>query len=165
MQLPFTGSKLYLRLDMLTLKEMSDRMEITDCLNDYCEAIDKGDIDALDFLFSENAHIDFSKAGGPCGQLAEIKSFLKKNLGALPRQHLLTNTRIHLKGDEANVRSLCLNPLELVKEGDRSRVALWGIWYNDQFSRTSKGWRMSERITEPCYSWTFQVGAIPISGD
>ena len=142
----------------LTLKEISDRLEIIDLLTDYCTAIDSGEIDSLDLIFSENARIDFSKAGGPRGNLKIIKKFLKENLGNLPRQHIITNYKIQISGDSAKVRCLCYNPLEL-PGGDRGskKVAIWGLWYEDQFTRAAKGWRIGERITQPCFSWEFQI--------
>ncbi|MBS3904631.1 MAG: hypothetical protein KGZ39_04840 [Simkania sp.] len=39
---------------------------------------------------------------------------------------------------------------------DVLEVAFWGLWYNDKFIRTSKGWRIKEKITEPCYNWKIQ---------
>ena len=136
---------------VMTIQEISDRFEIIDLLTEYCVAIDKKDIDALDRIFSEDARIDFSRAGGPCSDLKTIKQFLKQNLGDLPRQHLITNHQIKIHGDEAQVRCLCHNPLELPPHGEE--VMLWGLCYNDKCIRTKQGWRIKEKITEPCYHW------------
>jgi hypothetical protein len=140
----------------ITLQEISDRFEITDLLTDYCSAIDTKDIDALDHIFTHDASIDYSKAGGPKADLKTIKKFLRANLGDLPRQHIISNIKIQIQGDSADVRSLCFNPLELPSQRDVLEVALWGLWYNDKFVRTPKGWRMKERVTEPCYNWKIQ---------
>jgi len=135
----------------LTLQEISDRFEIMDLLTEYAAAIDKKDIDALDRIFTANALLDFSRAGGPKADLPTIKKFLKENLGDLPRQHMLSNFQIKIKGDHASVRSLCHNPLELPPHGEE--VMLWGLWYNDHCIRTKDGWRIQEKITDPCYHW------------
>lgn len=140
----------------MTLQEISDRFEIMDLLTDYCSAIDTKDIDALDLIFTENACIDYSKAGGPRADLKTIKKFLQANLGDLPRQHIISNIKIQINGDSANARCLCLNPLELPSQGDVLEVAFWGIWYDDKLIRTSNGWRIQERITQPCYNWKIQ---------
>jgi hypothetical protein len=66
---------------VMTLQEISDRFEIIDLLTSYCVAIDKKDIDSLDRVFSQDARIDFSRAGGPHADLGTIKRFLKENLG------------------------------------------------------------------------------------
>jgi SnoaL-like domain len=136
---------------VMTLEEISDRFEIIDLLTDYCAAIDKKDIDALDQIFLQDARINFSKAGGPNADLKTIKQFLKENLGDLPRQHLISNFQIKIRGDHAEVRCLCHNPLELPPHGEE--VMLWGLWYNDTCIRTKEGWRIKEKVTEPSYHW------------
>lgn len=136
---------------VMTLQEISDRFEIIDLLTEYCVVIDTKDIDALDRIFSEDACIDFSRVGGPRSNLITIKKFLKENLGDLPRQHLISNYQIKIQGDYAEVRCLCYNPLELPPKGEE--IMLWGIWYNDKCARTKEGWRIKERVTEPCYHW------------
>ena len=140
----------------MTLQEISDRFEIMDLLTDYCTAIDTKNIDALDLVFTDDACIDYSKAGGPKTDLQTIKNFLKANLGDLPRQHIISNIKIQINGDSADVRCLCYNPLELPRQGDVLEVAFWGLYYNDKFIRTSNGWRIKERVTQPCYNWKIQ---------
>jgi len=138
---------------IMTLQEISDRFEIMDLLTDYCSAVDSKDIDAFDNIFTDDALIDYSKAGGPKADLKTIKEFLRANLGDLPRQHIISNIKIKINGDSANVRSMCHNPLELPSQGDVFEVAFWGLWYNDKLIRTSTGWRIQEKVTEPCYNW------------
>lgn len=140
----------------MTLQEISDRFEIMDLLTDYCSAIDSNNIDNLDNLFTHDARIDYSKAGGPNTDLQTIKKFLKENLGDLPRQHILSNIKVKINGDSAEVRSLCHNPLELPKRGDVLEVMFWGLWYDDKLIRTSNGWRIQEKVTQPCYNWKIQ---------
>ena len=140
----------------MTLQEISDRFEITDLLTDYCSAVDSKNIDAFDLIFTQDACIDYSKAGGPRTDLKTIKTFLKTNLGDLPRQHSISNIKIQINGDSADVRCLCFNPLELPSQGDILEVAFWGLWYDDKFIRTPHGWRIQERITQPCYNWKIQ---------
>jgi hypothetical protein len=88
--------------------------------------------------------------------LKTIKKFLQDNLGDLPRQHIISNIKIQINGDSADVRCLCFNPLELPSQGGVLEVAFWGLWYDDKFIRTSNGWRIQERITQPCYNWKIQ---------
>lgn len=140
----------------MTLQEISDRFEIIDLLTNYCAAIDNKDVDALDHIFTLDAHIDYSKAGGPKTDLKTIKKFLRENLGDLPRQHIISNYQIKINGDLADVRSLCINPLELPSQGNVLEVVVWGIWYDDKCIRTSHGWRIQEKVTQPCYNWKFQ---------
>lgn len=141
---------------IMSLQEISDRFQITDLLTDYCSAIDTKDIDNFDHIFTDDACIDYSKAGGPKADLPTIKKFLQENLGNLPRQHIISNIKIQINDNYAQVRCLCFNPLELPSRGDALEVAFWGLWYNDKFIRTSHGWRIQERVTEPCYNWKIQ---------
>src|SRR5476649_1528141 len=120
----------------MTLQAISDRFEIMDLLTDYCSAIDTKDIDALDNIFTPDACIDYSKAGGPKTDLKTIKDFLRKNLGDLPRQHIISNIKVQINGDSADVRSLCINPLELPRENGNLEIVIWGIWYSDKLIRT-----------------------------
>ena len=52
---------------MLSLQEISDRLEIQDLLTRYSFAIDQRDWDALDSVFTEDARIDYSESGGAAG--------------------------------------------------------------------------------------------------
>jgi hypothetical protein len=133
----------------LTLQEISDRFEIMDLLTEYGTAIDRKDLDALSRIFIPDARLDFSRAGGPNADLKTVQKFLAENLGDLPRQHLITNHQIRIQGDHAQVRCLCLNPLAL----SHQEAMLWGLWYNDKMVRTSSGWRIKEKVTEPCFHW------------
>ena len=63
---------------MYNLQEISDRLEIQDILMSYCEAIDTRKWDLLDKIFTDNAIIDFTEAGGIQGNLKEIKLYLQK---------------------------------------------------------------------------------------
>ncbi len=139
----------------MALEEISDRFEIMDLLTEYAAAIDKKDIDALDRIFTGNARIDFSRAGGPHADLKTIKKFLKENLGDLPRQHVLANFQIKIHGDQASVRCLCHNPIALPPLGEE--IMLWGLWYNDKCIRTKNGWKIEEKVTEPCYHWKLRI--------
>ena len=140
----------------MTRQEISDRFEIMDLLTDYCTVIDSKDIDALDLIFTNDARIDYSKAGGPTADLKTIKKYLNEYLDDLPRQHMISNFKIRINGDSADVRCLCHNPLELPRQGDMLEVAFWGLWYDDKLIRTSSGWRIKERVTQPCYNWKIQ---------
>ena len=63
---------------MLSTQEMSDRLEIQDLLVAYCTAIDGKNWDALDEIFTADAFIDYTAAGGAKGNLTETKAFLDK---------------------------------------------------------------------------------------
>jgi hypothetical protein len=53
---------------MLSLEEISDRLEIQLLLIDYSTAIDQKQFDDLDRVFTPDAYIDYRAAGGIDGR-------------------------------------------------------------------------------------------------
>jgi ketosteroid isomerase-like protein len=137
---------------MMTLEEVSDRLEIQDLLVDYSHAIDTHDWDALDNVFTDDAFIDYTAMGGTKGNLKETKEFLS---GVMPRfssyQHMVATSKVTLDGDIAYGRTICHNPMVISKTPDDPDVFFCGLWYRDTFVRTHAGWRIKERVEEKCY--------------
>ncbi|NLU68770.1 nuclear transport factor 2 family protein [Streptomyces sp. HNM0574] len=139
---------------MLSLQEMSDRMEIQDLLVRYSHAVDTRQWDALDELFTPDAVIDYTAMGGVRGSLPEIKRFLASALADFPAfQHLIANTSITLHGNTATARTMCHNPLALPTDHTpgSTGVLYCGLWYHDTLTRTEAGWRIGERVEERSY--------------
>ena len=61
---------------MLSLQEISDRLEIQQLLVDYSTAIDGRSFDALDAVFTPDAYIDYRESGGVDGQFPQVKAWL-----------------------------------------------------------------------------------------
>jgi len=134
---------------MLSLEEISDRQEIQQLLAAYSTAIDAGRFDDLDDLFTCDAVIDLSVTGGACGPYGEVKSWLTETLSSLGAyMHLVSNTDLRLSGETAEARTACLNPLVL--DAKTNAVYLLCFWYDDEFSKTSDGWRISKRTQVKC---------------
>jgi ketosteroid isomerase-like protein len=139
---------------VLTLQEISDRLEIQDLLARYSDAIDRHDLDALDPLFTDDAVIDYSEFGGPRGTLATVKEFLAEVLPMhAGHYHLVGSTIAEIDGDMAAVRSICHNPMVLHGSGDSQQLYFCGLWYRDKMVRTPAGWRIRERYEEKCFLW------------
>jgi ketosteroid isomerase-like protein len=135
---------------MLSLQEISDRMEIQQLITVYANAIDRRDFDALDRVFTPDAYIDYRALGGIDGRFPAIKVWLGQVLPTFPRYtHLVGNIEVEVSGDTARARTACINPMEVTLPGGGTQVMLLGLWYADQFVRTRDGWRMSERVEEP----------------
>lgn len=137
---------------MLSLQEISDRLEIQDLVNRYAEIMDKLDKDLLlTDVFTEGALYDASVFGGPCGPIEEGIPLLKEQMNSelYPgAQHHNTNMQITLDGDEATGRITCLAIVDaILPEGD-SQVLFSGVYYHDKYVRTPEGWRIKERIEE-----------------
>lgn len=135
---------------MLSLQEISDRMEIQDVLARYSDAIDSRRWDVLDEIFTEDADIDYSSMGGISGTLAEQKAFLDANLPAFPvSQHLAATSTFDIEGDVARVRTICFNPMVVT---DEKHVLFCGLWYRDVFVRVDDRWRIKSRVQDRGWS-------------
>jgi len=102
---------------MLSLEEISDRLEIQQLLVDYSTAIDQRRFDDLDNVFTPDAYIDYRALGGIDGRYPEVKQWLSQVLPNFPvYTHMLGNFSVR------------------------------GLWYDDEFVRTDEGWRMTRRV-------------------
>lgn len=138
---------------MMSLQEISDRLEIQDLFARYSFAIDERDWDALDGVFTPDARIDYSESGGAKGSLAEIKAWLPKALERFPAfQHMVATTKLTLDGDRAESRTILFNPMVLPDGEGNPQTFFIGLWYRDRLVRTAQGWRIAERYEE--LSWT-----------
>ncbi len=137
---------------MLSLAEISDRLEIQQLLVDYTTAIDQRRFDDLDRVFTPDAYIDYRAMGGIDGTFPEVKAWLAEVLPNFPAYyHLIGNVDVRLAGDTATGRTACFNPMKFEGEGGSGGpVAFLALWYNDEFVRTADGWRISRRSETKC---------------
>jgi SnoaL-like domain len=135
---------------MLSLAEISDRLEIQQLMVDYSTAIDQRRFDDLDKVFTPDAYIDYRATGGIDGHYPEVKEWLAQ---VLPNfrvyAHMLGNFSVRIDGDTASSRVICFNPSVLA--GDNKQVLFVGLWYDDEFVRTPDGWRMTRRVETRCF--------------
>jgi hypothetical protein len=135
---------------MLSLEEISDRLEIQQLLVDYSTAIDQRRFDDLDQVFTADAYIDYRALGGVDGCYPEVKAWLAEVLPNFPMySHMLGNFSVRIDGDVAASRVICFNPMVL--GGSKEQVMFCGLWYDDEFVRTPAGWRMSRRVETKCF--------------
>lgn len=142
---------------MLSLAEISDRFEIQQLLIDYSTAIDQKRFDDLDRVFTADAYIDYRVTGGIDGHYPQVKAWLKDVLPNFPAYyHMLGNVDVRVSydpaGDSATSRAICFNPMVMGGSNPgEGQIYFVGIWYVDEFVRTSDGWRMSKRVEEKCF--------------
>ena len=137
---------------MLSLQEISDRLEIQQLMTAYSNAIDRRDFDRLDEVFIPDAYIDYRAMGGIDGRYPQVKQWLKPALAHFPRYyHMIGNTEITLAGDTAEALTVCFNPMNTPLPGGGSQVMFLGHWYRDKLVRTAGGWRIRERVEEGCF--------------
>jgi len=139
---------------MLSLQEISDKLEIQQLMVDYSEALDTLQIDKMDNVFTPDAYIDYRAMGGIDGRYPEIKAWLAEIMPPFPNYyHMLGNPNVTISGDTATSRTICFNPMviEAAEGQDKTDVFFCGLWYVDKHVRTGLGWRMVERIEESCF--------------
>ena len=134
----------------MDLQTVADRIEITDLLTRYAHAVDTKDWALYRSVFTADAEIDYSTAGGPAGSLEEVVSRLAPMLDLFARtQHYVSNIAVDLQGDQARVRAMFLNPMVVTEasDGRAAKQFFCGGWYNHELVRAPDGWR-SRRLHE-----------------
>jgi hypothetical protein len=136
------------------ITEVSDRLEIADVLTRYTRAIDTGEWDLLDAVFTADAAIDYTESGGIAATYPEVKPWLAEMLPAFfpRRMHTLGQLDIALDGDEATCSAYFHNPMPLPgRDGPDGpageRIVEVGGLYHHTLVRTPDGWR-SRRLHE-----------------
>jgi hypothetical protein len=134
---------------MLDARQLSDRIEIADLLTTYTRAVDTGEWDLLDTVFTPDARIDYTATGGIAGLFPEVKPWLAEVLPMFARrQHLIGQSAVTLDGDTAAVTAYFINPMVTT---DDKLFTCGGLYHHD-LVRTPAGWR-SRRLTQEL-SWT-----------
>lgn len=136
-------------------REIADRLQIADVLARYARAVDSGDWDLLDEVFTPDAVIDYTEAGGIRGTRAEIKAWLADVLSGWPgRLHLIGAIRIVFESGEARVSAPFADTLAPSRElvsADSKGLIQGGGWYHHRMVRTADGWGSRELVEEQCW--------------
>ncbi|MCD4533374.1 nuclear transport factor 2 family protein [Nocardioides sp. cx-169] len=133
----------------MDLQTLCDRAEISDVLTRYTRAIDTGDWDRLDTVFTPGAQIDYTQSGGIAGAYPEVKAWLAEVLPAFfpQRMHTLGQLDIRIDGDAAACVAYFHNPMPMSDGAGGERIVELGGIYHHALVRTPGGWR-SERLRE-----------------
>jgi hypothetical protein len=131
----------------MTTTEIADRLEIDEQLARYCRAIDTGEWDLLDTVFTPDAVIDYTSSGGIRGTYAEVKPWLAKVLPMFAvRQHYVTNREVAVVDDVATSIVYLYNPMGRRRDDGGLDLFFVGGTYRDRWVRTDGGWRIVERV-------------------
>jgi len=131
------------------IQRIADRLAIDDLLTAYTRAIDTGDWDRLDAVFTPDARIDYRASGGIAGAYPEVKAWLAKVLPMFPkRQHVLAQRDVVIDGDGARVTAYFLNPMLVSRDGAPEQLWEFGGYYHHRLVRTADGWRSEELVEE-----------------
>ena len=122
----------------MDLQALADRIAVEDLLTRYATAVDRRDWDRYRSVFTDDAEIDYTSAGGIAGTLDEIVEFLTTTMDMFEMtQHLISNIDLAVDGDSATVTAMFNNPMRL-PDGE---TWFTGGWYHHDLVRTSDGWR------------------------
>jgi hypothetical protein len=144
---------------MLSIQEISDRLELEELLVRYSHAIDARDWDAFSAVFTPDAVVDYRAFGGPRGGVPEIRDYLRRALThVLSSQHIVSNSLFTIRGDRASGRTICQCPMLLDIGEGKTQVIFQGLWYEDKFARAEQGWRIQERVEEKSYAYNVPPG-------
>jgi hypothetical protein len=133
----------------MDLHQISDRMEIEALLTRYTRAIDTGEWDRLDQVFTPDAQIDYTATGGIAASYAEVKPWLAEMLPIFARRlHTLGQIDSQVDGDRAAVAAYFDNPMVLVQPDGGERLVEFGGIYHHQLTRTPEGWRSHSLLEE-----------------
>ena len=122
----------------MDLRTLTDRIAIEDLLTRYATSVDRRDWDGYRSLFTSDAEIDYTSAGGIAGTVDEVVEFLSTTLDMFEMtQHLVSNVDVTVDGDTATVTAMFNNPMRL----PGGEVWFTGGWYHHDLVRTADGWR------------------------
>ena len=96
-----------------SLQYLLDRLEIEDRVKLYAELIDRKRFDELESVFTPDAYIDYTASGGVAGSLDEIREYLRRSMGPLRTQHLMSNVQCDIAPDGRSAKTtvMLFNPL------------------------------------------------------
>lgn len=129
---------------------LADRLEISDLLTRYAAAVDRQDWDKYRTIFTDDAFIDYTAAGGEKGTVDEVIAWMTTTMAMFSMtQHMVSNEEVEIDGDTATVRAMFNNPMQFANDGPRF---FCGGWYNHELVRTADGWRSKSLYEE--FAWT-----------
>ena len=147
------------------MREMLDHYAIEKILKRYARALDEKNYDALDAVFTEDAVLDYTAAGGIKGTYPVVKKWLKEVLDPMPEmQHFTTNVEIEFDGDHAKGVSYTFNVNGVHADGKLQHMTV-GAQYFDTFARTAQGWRIAARREARLVTFGYVFGPEPQAGD
>ncbi|GJM38188.1 MAG: hypothetical protein DHS20C19_15550 [Acidimicrobiales bacterium] len=133
----------------MELHEVADRLEITALLTRYAKAVDRKDWDLYRQVFTPDASIDYTSAGGVAGDTETQAAWLAEALAQFPAtQHMIANVDIEFgDADTATVEAVFHNPMVMPDK----TAWVTGGWYHHEMIRTTDGWRSRKLVEESAY--------------
>ena len=128
---------------------VSDRLAVSEVLDDYARGVDSRDWDLVVSTFIDDAALDYTAFGGPKGSRDEVIGWISKALTAfVMSQHHITNRHITIDGDEAVVTAELLAIMGMATEPQKMSMMFTGGQYVDRLVRTPDGWKIARRTCD-----------------
>ncbi len=128
---------------------IADRIEISDLLTRYAHAVDTKDWELWRTVFTPDASIDYTSAGGQAGGVETIAAWLEESLALFDMtQHLISNEQVTIEGDRATVKAMFYNPMRFADGGEFFAT---GGWYHHDLVRTVEGWKSARLVEESAW--------------
>lgn len=130
--------------------------DILNLLSDYCDHIDRRDVDNVVDLFTEDGTYDFGFGRLYTGRLALGQLFRRLEVYRATSHHV-SNVHLEISGRRAAARS-ALYAFH-VRRADDSEVHVWGQ-YIDQLTSADGTWRIARRALRVAH----EKGTVPEGG-
>lgn len=135
-------------IERVVLSE-TDRRAIEETLFRYSTAIDTGDFGLLEQVFTADARIDYTKAGGERLSGREAPEWLRSNLAHFKLlQHFVSNIRLSQEEDGVGSKAYVLAVHGYRSTEGKMLFFELGGQYEDQLVRTADGFRIAERVLQ-----------------
>jgi hypothetical protein len=133
----------------MDLQAIADKLEIHEQLARYARGVDTKNWDLWKSVFTADAVVDYSQSGVMCGPRDDVAAFLAEAFATIPwATHHITNVEIDLDGDQAHVRAMFFNPMQIPGMDGSSST---GGYYHHDFLRTPDGWKSTHLVEEPVW--------------
>jgi ketosteroid isomerase-like protein len=128
-------------MDDSSMKQLQDRLAISDVVHRYAAGVDRRDWSAYRDCFTDEVLMDLSSwNGAPAASLsadAWVDGVRKGLSGFDATQHVSSNHLVEIRGDEAE----CTSYVQASHCFEGERIVLGG-YYEMGFARTDSGWRI-----------------------
>jgi 3-phenylpropionate/cinnamic acid dioxygenase small subunit len=128
-----------------------DRLAVEDVLTRYAFALDRRDWDLLETCFVSDAVLVYEPLPEFSG-FATLRAAMQFGLEGTVTQHLITNIRITVDGDQAE--SWCYGHATHRRDDvDGGNLFVTGGAYEDSLTRAADGWRIARRHVHAKWTW------------
>jgi ketosteroid isomerase-like protein len=135
--------------------EALDRAHINDLLARYSWALTDRDWDRWVQIFTDDAQVDYSTAGGPVGSPKDAAETFK-GMMAMFDVSISAGGNVAIEfvdADSAKVRSIYIMTLRIPgADGAQPNYMQASGWYDDVIVRTANGWRIKKRFEQLVYA-------------